>query len=72
MILSGNFAEGSGSDLLFYDRAAGWGEFYRNLGEARLTQMRAFDNWRKTWSQIVVGDFGGNGWADLLFYERPG
>jgi hypothetical protein len=34
--------------------------------------MRAFDNWRKTWSQIVVGDLGGNGWSDLLFYERPG
>jgi hypothetical protein len=27
---------------------------------------------RKTWSQLVVGDFGGNGWTDLLFYERPG
>ena len=49
----------------------GWGEFYRNLGEARLTQLRAFDNWRRTWFQIVAADFGGNGWTDLLFYERP-
>jgi hypothetical protein len=29
------------------------------------------NGWRKTWYQIVTGDFGGNGWTDLLFYERP-
>jgi hypothetical protein len=25
-----------------------------------------------SWDLIVPGDFGGNGAADLLFYERPG
>jgi hypothetical protein len=71
MIVPGNFADGSTTDLLFYDRAAGWGEFYRSSGKASLSQLKAFDNWRTSWSQIVAGDFGGDGWTDLLFYGRP-
>ena len=60
-----------GADQLS-DRAAGRGEFYRNLGEANLSQLRVFDNWRTTWSQLIAGNFGGNGWTDLLFYESLG
>ena len=69
MILAGNFADGGESDLLFYDRSAGWGEFYRNRGEANLLKLKEASDWRRTWSQIVVGDFGGDGWNDLLFYD---
>ena len=70
-ILAGNFADGSASDLLFYDHGAGWGEFYRGLGEGNLTQLKVQNGWRKTWYQIVAGDFGRDSWTDLLFYERP-
>jgi hypothetical protein len=72
IIVSGNFGGDGASDLLFYDRAAGVGEYYRNNGGANLSQLRVHDNWRKTWAQIVPGDFGGDGWTDLLFYERLG
>lgn len=71
VILAGNFADGSASDLLFYDRVAGWGEFYRGLGDGNLTQLKVQSGWRKTWYQIVAGDFGGNSWTDLLLYKRP-
>jgi hypothetical protein len=53
IILSGNFGGDGASDLLFYDRAAGVGEYYRNNGGANLSQLRVYDNWRKTWAQIV-------------------
>ncbi|MDX5418012.1 MAG: fibronectin type III domain-containing protein, partial [Hymenobacteraceae bacterium] len=30
---------------------------------------RQFTNWRRSWAQIVPGNFGGNGYTDLLFYD---
>jgi hypothetical protein len=79
-ILAGYFG-GIGSrtapaDLLFYDPAAGTGEFYRTKevvaqGELRieLVLLRTHTTWRPSWTQIVPGHFGGDGVTDLLFYE---
>ena len=71
MIIPGNFADGSATDLLFYDRAAGSGEFHRNGGEASLSQLSAFNNGRTNWSQVIADNFGGDSWTDLLFYGQP-
>ncbi len=59
------------TDLLFYDRAAGDGEFYTTDGQGNLTLLRQH-TWRTTWDMIVPANFGGIGisWTDLLFYQR--
>jgi hypothetical protein len=58
-------------DLLLYDRSAGEGQFL-GVPEGMPTQIALQQNWRKTWSQIVGGRFGGPAreYTDLLFYER--
>ncbi|MEO6818821.1 MAG: fibronectin type III domain-containing protein [Ginsengibacter sp.] len=55
--------------LLFYDPAASKGEFYKVnvLGEIDL--LATYTDWRNDWTQIIPGNFGGNGFTDLLFYE---
>jgi len=58
-------------DLLFYDRAAGVGEFYRTDGNGNLQMLKQHTGWRKTWSLIVPGRYGEFGSDDgLLFYDR--
>jgi hypothetical protein len=59
----------SDPDLLFYDSAAGDGEFYANVGHGRVTFLDAHRTWRTTWTHIVPGNFGGGGFTDLLFYD---
>ena len=60
------------TDLLFYDAAAGVGEFYAFDQRGALTLTRAYGGWRKTWSVIVPlvgpGSMGLPG-TDLLFYD---
>ncbi|MBU7029004.1 MAG: hypothetical protein HXS48_18865 [Theionarchaea archaeon] len=34
-----------------------------------MERLRKHDNWRKTWSVIVPGNFDGNGYTDLLSYD---
>jgi hypothetical protein len=66
----GNFGETDDSvtDLLFYDRAAGHGEFYTTDGNGNISQLGAtHTGWRKTWDIIVsIGSLSG----ELLFYDR--
>ncbi len=76
-ILSGHFLEnqpGGNNSLLFYDRTAGHGEFYRVDGKGGISLAAKHTNWHKTWSLIVPGYFlksaGGFGYNSLLFYDR--
>jgi hypothetical protein len=58
------------TDLLFYDRARGEGEFYTSDGNGNLAALGpTHTTWRDTWDLIVPGDFGGDARTDLLFYD---
>jgi hypothetical protein len=66
----------SSADLLFYDAATGYGEFYTahettNTGapQVQLRFLRAYTDWRPGWTHIIPGRFGGDGRTDLLFYQ---
>ncbi len=69
IIVTGSFTGTGFSDLLFYGRAAGIGEFYRVDKQGGLTLLASHTDWLTTWSQIVVGNFSRSGSSDLLFYE---
>jgi hypothetical protein len=71
-IVAGQFASSpviDFTDLLFYDAAAGIGEFYRTAGQGRISLLRQQTGWRSTWTQIIPGRFGGSNFNDLLFYD---
>jgi hypothetical protein len=68
-IIAGAFGGSAGStDLLFYDRAAGGGQFYA-VEQGRISEIALHTNWRPSWTHIVPGSFGGDSVTDLLFYE---
>ncbi len=70
IILSGNFGGSLFSDLLFYDKSRGEGEFYTTNGLGRIQRLgNTYRGWRKTWKFIIQGNFGRNGYTDLLFYD---
>jgi hypothetical protein len=57
MIVPGEFNGDGFTDLLFYDPAAGQGEFYSTDGGGNLALLKANSGWRRTWSVIVAGNF---------------
>ncbi len=57
--------------LLFYDPSTGTGAFYSTDGRGGISFPTEHTKWRNTWTQIIPGQFGGNGFTDLLFYD-PG
>jgi hypothetical protein len=66
----------SAADLLFYDASTGTGEFYRvrevienGILQVKLDHLQTHSNWRTTWTHVIPGQFGGDGFTDLLFYE---
>lgn len=72
-IVSGYFLPQSTGDdsLLFYDQAAGLGEFYGMDGKGNISQVSRHTNWRKSWAQILSGGFLKNQSFDsLVFYDR--
>jgi hypothetical protein len=50
--VAGKFSNSAFADLLFYDPAAGVGEFYRTDGRGNISSIQNHTNWRKTWSII--------------------
>jgi len=52
-IIPGKFSNSPFTELLFYDRALGNGEFYKTDGNGHLPFIRGYPNWRTTWSNIV-------------------
>ena len=55
--------------LVFYEPRTRTGAFYSTDGQGGISLLRRYTSWRKGWSLIVPGNFGGNGYTDLLFYE---
>jgi WD40 repeat protein len=69
-IIPGNFGGGGGlTDLLFYDQAAGEGEFYSLDTSGSLTLLQRCTGWRKSWNAILPGQFSGGNFTDLLFHD---
>ena len=57
------------TDLLFYEATSRTGEFYATDGLGGISLLRQHTGWRSSWTQIILGNFGGSGFTDLLFYE---
>jgi len=60
------------SELLFYDKAAGYGELYSVGDSGGLSLQTVHDDWRNSWSLIVPGAFTPKDQSsplDLLFYD---
>ena len=57
---------------MFYDRAAGIGEFWSTDGEGNVSRIGTNTDWRKDWAMIIPGNFSGGRSTDLLFYEPTG
>ncbi len=55
--------------LLFYDPLAREGEFYTSDGRGGIHLLEQYAGWRKSWTQIIPGNFGGSKYTDLLFYD---
>lgn len=70
-IIKTRFSNSGGfDDLVFYDRNAGFGAFYRFDSSGRMIVVSQHSNWRTSWKYIVSGDFAQFGSAfGLLFYE---
>jgi len=47
LIIPGKFSNGRFTDLLFYDRAAGIGEFWSTDGEGNVSRIGTNTDWRK-------------------------
>lgn len=45
------------------------GEFYTTDGTGQITLLKKHSGWRKTWQNIVPGQYGGNVYSDLFFYD---
>src|SRR5262249_26744792 len=68
-ILAGRFTDSKYDSLLFYDQAAGTGEFYSSDGKGNIHLLQSHTDWRTTWTAIVAGKFTHSEFTDLLFYE---
>jgi hypothetical protein len=55
--------------LVFYEPSTGTGEFYSTDGQGGISLLRQYTTWRRDWSLIVPGNFGGSDYTGLLFYE---
>jgi hypothetical protein len=45
----------------------GHGQFYTTDGSGRIHPLRLHEGWRRSWTAIIPGNFGGDGHTDLLF-----
>ena len=71
-IVPGNFSGSGLSDLLFYEKSTGFGEFDRSE-PARETShsMSSFTNFRTTWSIILAGNFSNSPLTTWSSTTRP-
>lgn len=70
-IVPGNFSDSEFTDLLFYERSTGQGEFWRSNGDGTISLIGETNfGWRTSWQLIVPGKFSDNEYSDLLFYDR--
>jgi hypothetical protein len=45
-------------------------QFYTTDGRGGIRPLYGYGDWRRSWSTIVPGNFGGNSSTDLLFYDQ--
>jgi hypothetical protein len=64
IIIPCNITGSQYADLLFYDRAAGVGEFYSTDGKGNLTLLSSQSTWRTSWTEIHA-----IGFTELMFYD---
>jgi hypothetical protein len=57
------------STIITYDKNRGVGEIYQAEANGRLRRLAHHDTWRKSWTLIARGDFGGRGVIDAVFYD---
>jgi hypothetical protein len=55
--------------LFYYDPISGDAEFYATDGQGGIRRTRLHIGFRTSWTKIVPGNFGGDGFTDLLFYD---
>jgi hypothetical protein len=55
--------------LFYYDPIPGDAEFYATDGEGGIRRTRLHIGFRTSWTKIIPGNFGGDGFTDLLFYD---
>jgi hypothetical protein len=67
MIIPGHFSDNPDTDLLFYGRASGTGEFYGTNGSFSL--IGSNPDWRQDWTIIIPGHFSDSPYTDPLFYD---
>lgn len=70
LIIPGQFGGDDHTDLLFYNRSAGVGQFYTTDGLGGLTELATNRGWRGIWDLIIPGNFDDAGYTDLLLYDR--
>lgn len=58
------------NELLFYDAAAGEGEFYSVGEDGSITLIKTLSGWRGSWHTILKGNFSDGDFDDLLFYDK--
>jgi hypothetical protein len=68
-IIPGHFSQSPTTDVLFYERTSGTGEFYHTGGGLVLPPFARYTDWRTTWTQIIPGRFSESPYTDLMFYE---
>ena len=44
--------------------------FFSTDGKGGLINLKDHNNWPNRWTHVISGNFGGNGYTDLLFYDR--
>ena len=80
IIVPGAFSPSWQTDLLFYDKDTGLGNFYSVEGEYYpqfnqsgpiiINLMKSYNNWLPNWDIIVPVEFNGDKITDLLFYDK--
>ena len=71
LIVPGKFSDSPFTDLLFYDRESGTGEFYTTDGKGNISILQGYaGKWQKSWDMIIPGNFTPGPHTDLLFYDR--
>ena len=68
MIVPGDFGGDGNTDLLFYDRGGGVGEFYEVAG-GKIALLQTESGWRSSWDVILPLRLGLD-FTALVFYDR--
>ncbi len=60
------------TSLLFYNRAAGQGQFYSTNNDGGISPLKGYTDWSTGWDKILPLNFRGSGTTSLLLYDSAG